>query len=161
MTTLEDISIRAASIADIPAIIDLYQGTVRSVNARDYSPWHVEVWASGASGHRRWKMAIAEQYFVIAEVGGAAAGFGSIAKDGYLDFLYVHKDFQRRGFGSALLISLEQKACEQKNQIIYSHVSRTTKGIFERFGYSHEGDQEDLYQGVLFVNAVMVKRCES
>lgn len=172
---MAEIILRPADEKDIPAIIDLYQGTVRSVNSLDYTPEQTSVWASGAENLKRWSDAIKEQYFVIAEIINTplpqsslpsregnwkriVAGFSSIRKDGYLDFLYVHKDCQRKGVGSALLIEIERKAVEQKNPEIYSHASSTAKGLFERMGYIHKEDIRDIYKGVLFVNALMLKK---
>ena len=152
------IKLRTAAESDIPAIIDLYKGTVRTINALDYTPEQIEVWASGAEYIKRWSTAVKEQYFVIAEIENSTAGFGSITKGGYLDFLYVHKDHQRKGTGSELLYEIERKAAEQKNPEIFSHVSRTAKGLFEKHGYVHKEDINDLYKGVLFINALMVKK---
>lgn len=54
-------------------------------------------------------------------------GFGSLAKDGYLDFMFVDKDTQKQGVASALLAEIERKASEQNNVQIYSDVSLTAK----------------------------------
>lgn len=86
------------------------------------------------------------------------AGFSSLAKDGYLDFMYVSKDFQRCGVASKMLAAIEQKAKEQKNPEIYSHVSKTAKGFFQKMGYEYKEDISDLYKGELFINALMVKK---
>ncbi len=155
---MTEIILRTADEKDIPAIIELYQGTVRNVNSFDYTPEQTSVWASGAENTERWKTAVNEQYFVIAEIDGSIAGFGSIAPDGYLDFLYVHKDHQREGIGTALLSEIEEKAIGQNNSQIYSHVSSTAKGLFDRMGYIHKEDIRDIYKGVLFVNALMIKK---
>jgi putative acetyltransferase len=155
---MSEIRLRTATENDIPAIIALYRGTVHSVNSLDYSPEQISAWASGAENIERWKTAINEQFFVIAEINGSIAGFSSIAPDGYLDFLYVHKDYQREGIGTALLGEIENKAIAQNNLQIYSHVSSTAKGLFERKGYIHKDDINDIYKGVLFVNALMIKR---
>jgi putative acetyltransferase len=72
--------------------------------------------------------------------------------------LYVHKDRQRIGVGAALLNEIERKALEQGNHEIYSHVSRTAKGLFEKHGYIHKEDLRDIYKGVLFINALMLKK---
>jgi len=101
--------------------------------------------------------AIAAQYFVLAEIEGVLAGFCSICRDGYLDFLYVSKDYQRCGVAQAMLEEIEKKARRQANWKIYSHVSKTAKGFFLKNGYTHEKDLQDIYKGVLFTNALMVK----
>jgi putative acetyltransferase len=150
--------LRRALIEDIAAIVELYQGTVRNINNRDYAPQQIDVWARGAERTERWVKAIEEQYFIIAEINGCLAGFSSIAPDGYLDFMYVHKDFQRLGTASALLAEIEMKAYEQKNPLIYSHVSATAKGFFEKNGYYVKEVVEDHFGGVMFMNNVMEKK---
>jgi putative acetyltransferase len=152
------IKIRTALFDDISAIVEMYRQTVHTVNSKDYTPEQITVWADGAVNYPRWEKAIKEQFFVLAEIEGKLAGFSSIAKDGYLDFMYVNKDYQRCGVARALLNEIENKALEQKNAEIYSHVSKTAKGFFEKMGYEHKEDLKDLYKGVLFINALMVKK---
>ena len=153
-----EIKLRTAVIEDIPAIVEMYRATVHTINAADYTPAQLKVWADGAVNYPRWEKAIKEQYFVLAEINGSLAGFSSIAKDGYLDFMYVNKDHQRCGVASALLREIERKAAEQKNPEIYSHVSKTARGFFLKMGYEHREDIRDLYNGELFINALMVKK---
>ncbi len=152
------IELRTAVFGDIPAIVEMYRATVHVVNAKDYTPAQIKVWADGAVNYPRWEKAINEQYFVLAEIQNRLAGFSSIAKDGYLDFMYVSKDYQRCGVALTLLKEIERKAGEQKNQEIYSHVSKTARGFFQKMGYEHKEDIRDLYKGELFINALMVKK---
>ncbi|HRE09320.1 MAG TPA: GNAT family N-acetyltransferase [Ignavibacteria bacterium] len=175
-----EINLRTAVFDDIPKIVEMYRGTVHAVNAKDYTPEQIKVWADGPVNYPRWEKAIEEQYFVLAEIDNTPlpsaqtvgltdslpsqegniflAGFSSIAKDGYLDFMYVSKDFQRCGVASKLLAAIEQKAKEQNNPEIYSHVSKTAKGFFLKTGYEHREDIKDMYKGELFINALMVKK---
>ncbi len=151
------IKLRAAVFDDIPAIVEMYRQTVHAVNTADYTPAQIKVWADGAVNYPRWEKAINEQYFVVAEIESKLAGFSSIAKDGYLDFMYVSKDYQRCGVASTLLKEIERKSEEQKNPEIYSHVSKTAKGFFLKMGYEHKEDLRDMYKGTIFINALMVK----
>jgi hypothetical protein len=48
---------------DIPAIVEMYRATVHTVNAKDYTPAQIKVWADGAVNYPRWEKAINEQYF--------------------------------------------------------------------------------------------------
>ncbi len=160
LNTINNYILRIASVSDIPAIIKMYQDTVRNVNIKDYSGDEINVWASGADNFERWEKAVSEQYFVLAynNTDETLTGFSSIAKDGYLDFMYVCKDHQREGVASLLLDAVEQKAAEQNNNEIYSHVSKTAKGFFLKRGYEHIRDIEDPYRGVIFINALMIKK---
>jgi len=160
--------IRRAAEADLPAITELFAGTVRNINSKNYTEKEIRIWASGADNLNMWKKRIERQYFVVSEVYGIITGFSSIEPDGYLDFLYVHKDYQRHGFAKALLEEIERKAIEQKNTLVFIHVSKTARGFFEKHGYKYEGDEVspgfEYVNGktipvddVTFINSKMVK----
>ncbi|MBZ0202463.1 MAG: GNAT family N-acetyltransferase [Ignavibacteria bacterium] len=155
------IKLREADNGDIPAIMSLFRDTIREVNSRVYTPEQIAVWSDTTGMESAWKRHIKEQHFIVAESAGeeGITGFSSIAENGYLDFMYVHKDHQREGVASALLAEVESKAIDQKNREIFSHVSRTAKGFFLKNGYIHVRDLTDKAKGmnVVFINALMVK----
>jgi putative acetyltransferase len=153
------ILIRSADENDLPAITELFRTTIQSINSKDYTPEQIEVWSAGADNTEKWAESIKNQYFIVAEIEGVIAGFGSITPGRYLDFMYVHKDYQRLGVARALLNEIERKASEQKNAEIYSHVSKTAKGFFEKMGYIYtEVVTDKAVNGVIFENSVMVKK---
>lgn len=152
------IKIRTATESDVAAIADLYSETVRNINSKDYTERQIEVWSNGSANLENWKRHIKEQYFVVAEIKNTIAGFSSITPEGYLDFMYVHKDFQRVGIAKKLLDEIEKKAIEQKNPEIFSHVSKTAKGFFEKSGYVFSGESIDPYKGEVFINNIMKKK---
>lgn len=156
---MNKILIRRAVENDIPAITELFRSTIQSINSKDYTKEQIEVWSAGAENTKRWRESIEKQYFIVAEIEGIMTGFGSITTDGYLDFMYVHKDYQRVGIASALLAEIERKAAGQKNAEIYSDVSKTAKGFFEKMGYHcREVVKDKAVNGVIFENNVMVKK---
>ena len=80
-------------------------------------------------------------------------GFGDIDKTGYLDRLYVHKDYQRRGVAAAICDGLE-RAVPGK---IITHASITARPFFEKRGYKVVREQRVERRGVLLVNFIMEK----
>ena len=70
-------------------------------------------------------------------------GFGDIDKTGYLDRLYVHADYQRRGIATAICDRLEEAI--QKN--IITHASITARP-FEKRGYKVIKKQNVERQGI-------------
>ena len=42
-------------------------------------------------------MRLSQNYTIVAEKGSIITGFGSVDDFGYFDFLFVHKDYLRRG----------------------------------------------------------------
>lgn len=153
-----DIQIRRARIADVDAITNLFRETIAAVNAADYGPEQIRVWSAGADKKENWIKKIEEQYFLIAQIENTIAGFGSITKTGYLDFMYVHKNFQRMGVAEKLLYSLEEYAGQTGIKIITSDVSITAKLFFERKEFVTLSEQQKMIDGVALTNYRMEKK---
>lgn len=98
--------LRKAVSTDLESIQNLFRETVNTVNRKDYSAEQLEAWSSGSSDQNRWLKKINEQYFLVAEDGLAVVGFASINQEGYLDTMFVHKDYQRKGIASNLIEAL-------------------------------------------------------
>ncbi|HMS66097.1 MAG TPA: GNAT family N-acetyltransferase [Ignavibacteria bacterium] len=156
-------NIRKAISKDLQQIRELYHDTVIAVNSKDYTEEQIRVWSGSGlteSGNTFTKK-IEEQYFYVAEYENNIVGFSSVTDDGYLDYMYVHKDFQRNGIAKALLEKIESKADELKLNLITSDVSITARPFFEKHGYVKTGEKKDLYRGVEFINNIMVKHIQS
>ena len=72
---------------------------------------------------------------------------------GYLDRLYVHKDYQNKGVATALCNKLEQ-AVQGK---IITHASITARPFFEKRGYKVIKEQQVARQGIMLTNFIMEK----
>ena len=100
-------TIRPYRPSDLPEITELFYDTVHTVNAGDYTPEQLDAWADGTPDTAEWGRTLAEHTAFVAMEGETLVGFGDMDASGYLDRLYVHKDFQRRGIASALCGALE------------------------------------------------------
>ncbi len=80
-------------------------------------------------------------------------GFGDIDETGYLDRLYVHKDYQGKGIATAICDRLEQ-AVQGK---IVTHASITARPFFEKRGYRVCKEQQVERQGIFLTNFIMEK----
>lgn len=83
---------------DCPALATLFYDTVHTVCRRDYSAAQCDAWADGMVDLEEWNRSFLAHITWIAEQDGQIIGFGDIGRDGYLDRLYVHRDFQRQGW---------------------------------------------------------------
>jgi len=130
-----ELKIRQARSSDVIDITQLFYDTIQTINSKDYPQDEIDDWSSWHTDFDKWTARIIEQYFIVAMLDNKLVGFGSLATDGYLDFMFVHKDYQEKGIASQLLSELEKKAIKQNNQEIYSEVSTTAKTFFERRGF--------------------------
>lgn len=80
-------------------------------------------------------------------------GFGDIDNTGFLDRLFVHKDYQGKGIATAICNQWEHAV---KGDIT-AHASITAKPFFEKRGYKIIKEQQVERQGVFLTNLCMKK----
>ncbi|MBO5006458.1 MAG: GNAT family N-acetyltransferase [Clostridia bacterium] len=148
--------IRSYKQTDCEGMYALFCDTVRSVNCADYTEEQLAAWVGADISLEEWDLAFTRNYTVVALENGQIVGFGEIDKTGYLDKLYVHKDFLRRGIGSAICDMLEQNFWEGK---ITVHASITARPFFESRGYTLVKEQTAVRNGIHLTNFVMEKEC--
>jgi putative acetyltransferase len=137
----------------------LFYDTVHSVNAKDYSSEQLNAWATGIIDKDAWCHSFVEHYTMVAVADKKIVGFGDIDSTGYLDRLFVHKDYQGRGVASALCCELENHAMENGVSVLSTHSSITAKHFFERRGYIVRKEQQVERKGIKLTNFVMEKLC--
>lgn len=146
--------LREYILSDCKQLAELFYQTVHAVNAKDYTKEQLDVWATGNVDLKEWDKSFSEHYTMVAIEDEIIVGFGDIDKSGYLDRLYVHKDYQGNGIASALCDKLEQSVIDNK---IVTHASITAKPFFEQRGYCVVKKQEVMRCGIALTNYVMEK----
>lgn len=146
--------IRKYKSSDCEQLAELFFQTVHAVNSKDYTTEQLNAWASGNINIEEWDKSFLEHYTVVALDDGIIVGFGDIDDTGYLDRLYVHKDYQGQGVASAICDALEKAA--ETNKII-THASITAKPFFEKIGYTVIKEQQVIRNGIPLTNFVMEK----
>ncbi len=145
--------IRAYRTADIEEILTLFRTTVHAVNAADYSPEQLQAWTSGIR-RERWHASLAAHHSLVALAHGQIVGFADMDATGYLDRLYVHKDYQRQGIATALCDILERH-CDARPFSTYA--SLTAEPFFAGRGYRVVFRQTVERGGIFLTNCLMQK----
>ena len=139
--------LRAYQSGDLPAILNLFRDTVHTVCARDYTRSQLDAWAPAELDAAAWDASLLAHQTLVAEENGSIIGFADLAEDGYLDRLYVHRDWQGRGVASAL--------CDALPGARLTHASLTARPFFERRGWHVVREQQVERRGVRLTNFVM------
>ena len=143
--------IREYQSTDCKELSELFYNTVHTVNAKDYTKEQLNAWATGNVDLEQWNKSLQEHYSIVVVDDEIIVGFGDIDKTGYLDRLYVHKDYQGKGIATTICDMLEQ-AVQGK---IVTHASITAKPFFEKRGYTVIMEQRVVRQGIVLTNFVM------
>lgn len=152
-----EISIRLSKYSDLGEIQRMFVETISAICKDDYSKEQINVWTSSVENTQRWADKLTSQYFLIAELDNKIVGFASLENNSYLDFLYVHKDYQRQGIADRLYSEIEREAIKKKATIIHSDVSKTARPFFEKKGFVTTEAQTIKIQEVEIVNYKMTK----
>lgn len=148
---------RKATTLDLQEMQQLYVETIQSVCKNDYNPAQIEAWISGVKNKERWIEVIEIQFVLLAIIQDKIVGFGTLKDGNYIDFFYIHKDFQRQGIADKILTELELEAIKQHSKIITSDVSITAKPFFKKKGFIVKAKQKNIRLGVELINYKMEK----
>ncbi|WP_278568394.1 GNAT family N-acetyltransferase [Amedibacillus dolichus] len=146
--------IRKYQASDCKELADLFYNTVHIVNAKDYTKEQLNVWATKQVDLEKWNKSLQEHFSVVALDNETIIGFGDIDKTGYLDRLFVHANYQKKGIATALCNQLEQAVQGD----ITTHAPITAKPFFEKRGYKLVKEQQIERQGIFLTNYVMIKK---
>ena len=145
--------LRKYKSSDCKCLTELFYDTVHTVNAKDYTKEQLDAWAPYEIDLIEWDKTLSEHYSIVAVQDDIVVGFGDIDKSGYLDRLYVHKDYQRQGIATAVCNELEDAVNSFE---IFTYASVTAKPFFEKRGYKIVSEQRVVRNGVYLTNYKMI-----
>lgn len=152
--------LRSYTPSDCKNLYELFLDTVHAVNAKDYSKVQLDAWApldglrSRVTILDNWNTSFLLHHTIVAVENNLIVGFGDICTDGYLDRLFVHKDYQRQGIATAICNDLEKHVEGKK---LTTHASITAKPFFLKRGYMVVKEQTVIRKGVMLTNYLMEK----
>src|ERR1700691_5582119 len=104
-------NIRKFQPSDLEAILELYHDVVHTIGAKYYNSEQVHAWAPAEEiDKEKWIKSLTANITLVAEDQGKIIGFGDMSHTGYIDRLYVHKNYQGKGVALALFKKLEEEA---------------------------------------------------
>lgn len=146
--------IRKYQCEDCKELAKLFYETVHAVNKQDYTQEQLDAWATGTVDFNQWNASLSAHFSVVAVEDDNIVGFGDIDETGYLDRLYVHKDYQRRGIATAICDTLENAV---DTETFCTHASITARPFFEKRGYKVVTEQQVERRDIALVNYRMTK----
>lgn len=152
--------IRNYTPSDCPALAQLFYESVHIVCAKDYTQPQLDAWATREVDLAQWNKSFLRNTTLVAEKDGIICGFADMDSTGYLDRLYVHKDYQGIGIGTKLVAALEESAKKYGVKSFHTFASITAKPFFEKMGYTNTGENIVHKNGIKLTNFKMVKKHE-
>jgi putative acetyltransferase len=143
--------------SDLNSIFELFHDTVHAINARDYSEEQLDAWAPAVVDLDTWHQRLHSSVTYVSVENSIVIGFGNLTEGVWIDMLYTHKEYQRKGVASSILSTLIQVARSENLATLHTESSITAKPFFEMHGFYVEKEQEKAHNGSAFRNFVMKK----
>ena len=83
-----------------------------------------------------WAERLAGQVIAVAHDKTRAAGFMSLAPEGYIDFAFIRPDAQGTGLFRRLFAMIEDKARSQNEPRLWTHASLMAEPAFAAMGFT-------------------------
>lgn len=141
--------------ADIPRCAKLFFNTVHHVNKKDYEQAQLDAWAPDVERFIERFQVMLNRVAWVVENNEQIVGFGDMTEEGYIDRLYVHKDYQRQGVARLIFSKWLDFAKVRGLKQLTTHASITAKVPFEAFGFTVMEKQIVEKNGVKFINYKM------
>lgn len=136
----------------------MFREAVHAINIRHYSKEQVAVWAPEIIDVIKWQKSLAKNITYVAEIDFVIVGFIDMSHEGYLDRLYVHKDYQGGSVAYRLFKHIEQTARDLGLTKITTDCSITAKKPAEFMGFVVIKEQTVMRSGIALINYAMEKK---
>ena len=145
---------------DATVLMALMFDSTRVLCKNDYTPEELSKWVPERMDKARFMRSLALSYVRVAHMDGEIVGFADMDESGYLNRLFVAPDFGRRGVGTALLNEMEKHAKKKGIHTISLISSITSKGFYQKNGYTLLGEKYLSVKPVRVKGYKMEKRME-
>jgi putative acetyltransferase len=152
---------RAYRNDDVEAAVSCFGQSVREIGARYYSSEQIAAWAPDPPDMENWAKRLRTGGVFVADVNGAIAAFVRVEDNGFVDLLYVHPDYERRGVGRELLEVACAWAMSHGARRLESDVSIAARPLFEAMGFRVDRQQLVESRGVQFLNFRMTRNADA
>ncbi len=126
---------RWATAGDDDLLADIMFDAVRNGESR-YTERQRAAWVPERRSGPEWAARLRGQEIIVAEQGGRAVGFVSLAAGGYVDFAYIRPEARHSGLFRQLLERIAERAIAKGETRLWTHASLTAEPAFERLGFT-------------------------
>lgn len=161
MTLLMHFDIRKYQNSDLPALANIYRGSIRHLGTESYSKEQVEVWSSFSDDIQDFENWLkGATTFVAVDSNNACVGFGGLEEHGRISSLFVASEWMRKGVGTGLLGRLLEEARLHALTMVTTEASEFSRPLFEKCGFVVREIEYTEFKGVKFTRYVMQTRIQ-
>ncbi len=120
---------------EAPLLAEIFRSSIMELTGEDYTEQQQAAWAAAVDDEAGFAKRLADEVTIVATLGGAPVGFGSLETDDKIGFFYVHPAAVGRGAGALLADALEKLAGGRGAAALNVDASDTASAFFAKRGY--------------------------
>ena len=152
---------RPYEFTDLARVMEIYTASIRSLAASYYSPEQIAAWAPVPPDAARWQERLCGLHIIVVESDSLLAGFASYTRDGYLDHLFTHPEFARRGVATRLYRRVESALRAAGAPRVTTLASLAGRPFFDRHGFQLDSEECVECRGVYLRRFAMHRKLPS
>ena len=121
---------------EAPLLAEIFRASIMELTLDEYEEEQQEAWAAAANDKVAFAKTLSDHTTIVATMGGAPVGFGSLEADSKVGFLYVHPAAVERGVGSLLADALEKIAGGRGAEALGVDASDSAYDFVSKRGYT-------------------------
>lgn len=141
-------------LENLDEVLYLFKNTIENSCSKDYNQTQISAWTLSIENRERWINKINTQYFIVAKLNDKIVGFGSL-KDSYLDMLFVHHNYLRKGIASLIFEDLKSQSTKKGFTKLTTFASKTALEFFHSKGFSVISENKVMINEVEITNFEM------
>ncbi|MHA7058560.1 GNAT family N-acetyltransferase [Aquimarina sp. M1] len=149
--------ISRATDSDLPLMQRLFYQTVTIYGSKIFTKDEVKIFSRLALDKNHWKQKFIEDFIYNVKLNGEVIGSFAMSKDGLIEYIFVHQNYQGRGIAKKLYVTLEKVAREAGISSLTTRVNSNTKDFFENNGFQIIKNVEKVVGGEEIVSFNGVK----
>lgn len=149
--------IRSMYPTEIKKLAELLYSSVHTLCTKDYNAAELDAWAPKNMDMKKFSSSLFRSHNWVMVHNREIVGFVNVEKDGYVNRLFTHPDYVRKGIGSALLKTAENWAKKRGLRRMRLAASKTGYEFYKKMGYNIVDVEIVERKGVRFENKVMEK----
>jgi putative acetyltransferase len=150
--------IRSPSTDEFAVIGQIFHEAVHGLARPYYTPAQLAAWAPVRLDAAHWQRRLRQLEVRVADLKGALAGFIGFSATGFIDMLFTHPTFARRGVARELHQVAEAWLRERGVPKLSTEASLAARGFFAAMGYHVDEEQNVQCRGELLRNFRMSKK---
>ncbi|WP_299257831.1 GNAT family N-acetyltransferase [uncultured Aquimarina sp.] len=127
--------ISKATDSDLPLMQRLFYQTVTIYGSKIFTKEEVKIYSRLALDKKHWIQKFTEDFVYNAKLNGEVVGSFSLSKDGVIEYIFVHQNYQGRGIAKELYKTLERVTKEARIGILTTRINMSTKDFFKKNGF--------------------------